>query len=105
MAESSLEELKEKYRELRRREEKMLRAVRDAEAGGEQQARELDLQAESLRHSRYTWTERITAADEDRKALFGEAQRIEQQLREEKARKAEAQAQAAHYRELLRTQM
>ena len=44
-------------------------------------------------------------AEEDRQALFGEAQQVEQQVRGVHARKLEAQASAAHYRELLKTQM
>lgn len=105
VAESSLEELKEKYRDLRRREERILRAVREAEAEGGQQARDLELQAENLRRERATWTERIEAAEEDRKVLFGEAQRVEAQMRDQNSRKVEAQASAVHYRDLLKTQM
>jgi hypothetical protein len=83
-AESSLEELK---------------------AEGGQQARDLELQAENLRRERATWTERIEAAEEDRKVLFGEAQRVEAQMRDQNSRKVEAQASAVHYRDLLKTQM
>ena len=105
VAESSLEGLKESYRELRRREEKVLREVRDAEQKGEEMSRELDLKAESLRRERTMWLERISSAEEDRRLLFGEAQQVEQRMREEKARKAEAQADASHFRDLLRSQM
>ena len=105
VAEASLEELKESYRELRRREEKALRAVRDAEAAGETAKATLDAQMEALRQERATWEERLASAEEDRQALFGEAQQVEQQVRGVHARKLEAQASAAHYRELLKTQM
>ena len=47
----------------------------------------------------------LTSAEEDRRLLFGEAQQVEQRMREEKARKAEAQADASHFRDLLRSQM
>ena len=105
MAEAGLEELKESYRELRRKEEKMLRTVREAETKGTSESAALDQRAEALRHEREMWAERLKAADEDRLALFKEAARIEAQLRAEKHRKAEAQASAAHYRELLKTQI
>merc|ERR1719353_1289894 len=58
VAEASLEELKEKYRDLRRREEKMLRAVREAEAAGEDEQRALEAQTEALRRERAMWMER-----------------------------------------------
>ena len=105
VAEASLEELKEKYRDLRRREEKMLRAVREAEKNGEDQSRALDAEGEALRRQRQMWTERITAAESDRQALFEEAQTVEQRMREEKTRKVEAQGEASRYRELLRKEM
>ena len=97
VAESSLEELKETYRELKRMEEKTLRAVREAAA--------LDQQADALRKAKTMWAERLAAAQADRQALFMEAQAVEQQLRAEKERKQGAQASAAHYRALLRDQM
>ena len=105
VAESGLEGLKENYRELRRREEKVLREVKEAEAKGEEQSRELDAQAEALRRERQMWTEQIAAAEEDRKLLFGEAQEVEQRMRQEKARKQTAQADASQFRDLLRGQM
>jgi len=105
VAEAGLEELKESYRELRRKEEKMLRTVREAEAKGASESAALDQRAEALRHEREMWAERLKAAEEDRQALFKEAARIEAQLRAEKQRKAEAQANAAHYRELLKAQI
>jgi NACalpha-BTF3-like transcription factor len=74
VAESSLEGLKDNYRELRRREERMLREVKEAEASGEQLSADIELQAEKLRRERQMWTERIAAAEEDRRLLFGEAQ-------------------------------
>ena len=51
------------------------------------------------------WLERIGAAEEDRRLLFGEAQQVEHAMRGEQARKAEAQANAGHFRDLLRSQM
>jgi len=105
VAESSLEGLKDNYRELRRREERMLREVKEAEASGEQLSADIELQAEKLRRERQMWTERIAAAEEDRRLLFGEAQAVELHMREEKARKMDAQADAAHFRDLFRTQM
>ena len=105
VAEASLEELKERYRELRRREEKMLRAVREAEASGREQSQTLDLKAEALQREQAMWMERIAAAEADRQALFGEAQHVEQRMRDEKARKVEAQGEAARYRDILRKEM
>ena len=104
VAESSLEELKETYRELKRMEEK-LRAVREAEQQGKLEAAALDQQADALRKAKTMWAERLAAAQADRQALFMEAQAVEQQLRAEKERKQGAQASAAHYRALLRDQM
>ena len=49
---ATLEGLKENYRELRRREERMLREVKEAEEAGEVQSRELELEADSLRRER-----------------------------------------------------
>ena len=49
--------------------------------------------------------ERIAAAEADRQALFGEAQHVEQRMRDEKARKVEAQGEAARYRDILRKEM
>lgn len=105
VAESGLEELKEAYRELKRKEEKTLRSVREAEKQGALESTQLDLQADGLKHSKITWAERLKAADEDRKALFDEAQNVERKMRAEKARKQEAQASAAHYRNLMKDQM
>ena len=105
VAESSLEELKETYRELKRMEEKTLRAVREAEQQGKLEAAALDQQADALRNAKMMWAERLAAAQADRQALFKEAQAVEQQLRAEKERKQGAQASAAHYRALLRDQM
>jgi len=102
---SGLEELKEAYRELKRKEEKTLRSVREAEKQGALESTQLDLQADGLKHSKITWAERLKAADEDRKALFDEAQNVERKMRAEKARKQEAQASAAHYRNLMKDQM
>ena len=45
---------------------------------------------------------RLAAADEDRAALFGETQRVELEVRREKAKKAELQESAQHYRGLLK---
>ena len=101
VAEASLDELKERYRDLRRREEKMLRAVREAEKLGVEQSRSLDLQAEALRRERTMWKDYITAADKDRHALFAESQLVEQTCCKEKAKQSEAQAGAARYRELV----
>lgn len=105
VAESSLEGLKEQYRELRRREEKMLREVKEAEQAGEALSRDLDAQAESKRRERQMWNERIAAAEEDRRLLFGEAQQVEHKMRAERERKLEAQADAGRFRDLLKGQM
>ena len=41
----------------------------------------------------------------DRQQLFGEAQGVEHEMRDEKVRKAEAQHSASHYRNLLNSYM
>ena len=105
LGEGSLEELKETYRELRRKEERTLRGVREAEEEGKRVNAELDAQAEKLRGEREAMVERLSAADADRKALFREAQQVESSLRSEKARGVEAQTSVARYRELLKTQL
>ena len=55
--------------------------------------------------SKKLWTERLAAATEDRKALFDEANRIEQDMNREKAAKVASQQAAAHYRNLLKDYM
>ena len=105
VAESGLEGLKEQYRELRRREEKMLREVREAEQAGEALSKDLDMQTEAMRRERSMWLERIGAAENDRKLLFGEAQEVEHAMRKEKERMHEAQADAGRYREIFKGQM
>jgi len=105
LAEASLEELKENYRNLRRQEEKSLKDISDAESAGEEAARSLDEQAERLRHQKQLWTDQLHAAEVDRRQLFGEAQSVEAEMRGEQARKAEAQHSASHYRNLLNSYM
>ena len=83
----------------------MLREVRDAEQQGEAQSRELDLQADQLRREKQMWLERIAAAEEDRRLLFGEAQEVEHKMREQHERKKAAAADAAHFRDIFRTQL
>ena len=101
VAESSLEELKERFRELRRQEEKMLREVEQAEADGRDALDALVRESDALKASKAAAGERRAAAERDRAALFAEAQGVEREVRAEKAKKAEAQQQAGHYRGLL----
>lgn len=105
LAEASLGELKERFRELRHREERAMRALYEAERSGQDQARALNMQAEALRQERAIWTQRIVATEADRRASFHEAQCVEQDLHLEKARKVDAQGKASTYRELLRKEM
>jgi len=105
VAEASLEELKENYRNLRRQEEKSLKDISDAESASEEAARSLDEQAERLRHQKQLWTDQLHAAEVDRRQLLGEAQSVEAEMRGEQARKAEAQHSASHYRNLLNSYM
>ena len=102
LAEASLEELKEGYRELRRKEEKVLREVEQAELDGQRELAELKEGHAALGRQKEMWSERLAAADEDRAALFGETQRVELEVRREKAKKAELQESAQHYRGLLK---
>ena len=51
------------------------------------------------------WPRQLAAAEADRRTLFGEAQGVEAAVRDEKARKAEAQSSASHYRNLLNSYM
>ena len=102
VAEASLEELKEGYRELRRKEEKVLREVEQAELDGQRELAELKEGHAALGRQKEMWSERLAAADEDRAALFGETQRVELEVRREKAKKAELQESAQHYRGLLK---
>ena len=101
VAESSLEELKEKFRELRRQEEKMIKAVEAAEAEGSGLVDVLKREGAALQARKQAALERRGAAEKDRAALFAEAQGVEHQLRGERARKLEASQAAAHYRQLL----
>ena len=84
VAESSLEELKERFRELRRQEEKMIKAVETAEAEGQSAVGELQRENAALHARKAAAVERRLEAERDRAALF-----------------AEAQQQAGHYRGLL----
>ena len=101
VAEASLEELKEKFRELRRQEEKMIKAVEAAEAEGSGLVDVLKREGAALQARKQAALERRGAAEKDRAALFSEAQGVEHQLRDERARKLEASQAAAHYRRLL----
>ena len=100
-AEAALEQLKDKFRELRRREEQALKAADDAQASGESQARELEHESALLRRKRETATEQLQAGEVDRRALFAETQRVEHELRRECVRKAESQQAAERYRNML----
>ena len=99
--EASLEELKEGYRELRRKE-KVLREVEQAELDGQRELAELKEGHAALGRQKRNVERRLAAADEDRAALFGETQRVELEVRREKAKKAELQESAQHYRGLLK---
>ena len=101
VAEASLEELKEKFRELRRQEEKMIKAVEAAEAEGSGIVDELKREGAALQARKQAALEKRAAAESDRAALFAEAQGVEHQLRDERAKKLEASQAAAHYRQLL----
>ena len=101
VAESSLEELKEKFRELRRQEEKMLREVETAEAEGRDAVDLLLRESEALKARKAASGERRASAERDRASLFAEAQSVEHAVRDQRSRKAEAAGQATHYRELL----
>ena len=101
VAESSLEELKEKFRELRRQQEKMLAEVETAEAEGCDAVDLLVRECEGLKARKTAAGERRASAERDRASLFAEAQSVEHAVRDERSHKAEAAKQAAHYRELL----
>ena len=105
LAETALEELKESYRGLRRQEERGLKEISDAEVEGEEEVLRLETDGERLRRQKQSWLDQLAAAELDRKTLFGEAQNVEAAMREERARKAEAQSSAAHYRNLLNSYM
>lgn len=105
LAEASLGELKERYREVRYREERTMRAVNEAERSGKDRARALNMQAEALRRERAVWTRRIITSEADRRALFCEAQHVEQGLRLENVRRIEVRGEATRYRELLRNEL
>ena len=79
--------------------------VREAEQAGEALSKDLDMQTEAMRRERSMWLERIGAAENDRKLLFGEAQEVEHAMRKEKERMHEAQADAGRYREIFKGQM
>ena len=73
VAEASLEELKEKFRELRRQEEKMIKAVEAAEAEGSGLVDVLKREGAALQARKQAALERRGAAEKDRAALFSEA--------------------------------
>ena len=77
--------LKEGYRELRRKE-KVLREVEQAELDGQRELAELKEGHAALGRQKEMWSERLAAADEDRAAL-GETQRVELEVRREKAKR------------------
>ena len=101
VAEASLEDLKEKFRELRRQEEKMIKAVESAESEGRDAVDGLQRENAVLQTRKTAAVERRVAAEKDRTALFAEAQAVEREVRDERGRKAEAATSAAHYRQLL----
>mmetsp|Transcript_3771 Transcript_3771/g.11170 ORF Transcript_3771/g.11170 Transcript_3771/m.11170 type:complete len:563 (+) Transcript_3771:3-1691(+) len=105
LSEGSLEELKEQYRGLRRAEERGLKDLSDAEAQGLEELGRLEADAARLRAQKQGWLDQLAAAEADRQTLFGEAQGVEAAVRDEKARKAEAQSSASHYRNLLNSYM
>ena len=79
----------------------MPREVEQAEADGRDALDALVRESDALKASKAAAGERRAAAERDRAALFAEAQGVEREVRAEKAKKAEAQQQAGHYRGLL----
>jgi hypothetical protein len=100
-AEAAFEALKGGFRELRRREEAAIAVVEAAEAAWAEAARAVADERAVMQRRRAMAADRLQGAELDRRLLFAEVQAVEGQLRAERQRKAEAQAVAARYRDML----
>jgi len=96
-----MEQLKEDYRDLKRRETKSCRSTCNAEAFGKACTVRLDATVSELSQAQNLMHARLEAGNHDKQVLFSDAQSVEDRMQGERARKIMAQTSTAHYRALL----